>query len=162
VIDFAHDFTTGEERLMLEATPENEETPWGGYSGLGLRAARSLIDCHVINDSGETDGEANGASAVWVDLSGTADGGPEPDRAAGLAIIDHPGNPRHPSPSYVYYDKSAFGYISPSLLRHEPMKLEPGEKLRLAYRAVSHDGPANAKQISALATEFAQTKPFNV
>lgn len=161
MIDLFHDFTAGEAEITLEATPANADTPWGGYAGLGIRASRELTDCRVINDSAQADRDANGASAVWVGLSGIADGGPTRDRMAGLALIDHPGNPRHPSPSYVYYDKTAFGYISPSLLRHDPMTLQAGEALRLAYRAVAHDGPTNAPRISSLATAFGSTRPFN-
>lgn len=161
VIDLLHDFTVGGADITLEATPANDQTPWGGYAGLGIRAARDLTDCRVVNDAGQADGEASGASALWVALSGIADGGPRRDRMAGMALIDYPGNPRHPAPSYVYYDKSAFGYISPSLLRHEPMALAAGQTLRLAYRAVAHDGPTDAARLSHLAAEFGRTQPFN-
>lgn len=161
VIDLGHNFRVGDAPVTLSATPETDATPWGGYSGLGLRAARSLISCRVVNDNGQTGAEANGAPAVWVDLSGMADGGPADDRAAGLALIDHPSNPRHPSPSYVYYDSQAFGYIGPSLLRHEPMALEAGETLRLAYRAIAHDETVNAVRLGAMAAEFGATHPFD-
>jgi len=161
VVDIFHDFRVGDAEIELEATPANDQTPWGGYAGLGIRAARGLTDCRVTNDSGQVDGDANGASAVWVALSGIADGGPRRDRQAGLALIDHPGNPRHPSPSYVYYDKSAFGYISPSLLRHDSMTLGAGETLRLGYRAVAHDGPTDAARLSHLAAAFGCIQPFN-
>ena len=49
VIDFVHDFRAGDAPATLSATPDAAETPWGGYSGLGLRAARSLTDCRVVN-----------------------------------------------------------------------------------------------------------------
>lgn len=161
IIDFVHDFRVGDAPATLSATPDTAETPWGGYSGLGLRAARSLTDCRVVNNSGQTGGATNGAQALWVDLSGTADGGPLADRTAGLALIDHPDNPRYPSPSYVYYDSQAFGYISPSLLRHEPMTLDAGRALRLAYRAVAHDGAPDASRLDVLAAEFGATRPFD-
>ena len=161
VIDFVHDFRAGDAPATLSATPDAAETPWGGYSGLGLRAARSLTDCRVVNDSGQTGSATNGARAVWVDLSGIADGGPSADRAAGLALIDHPGNPRYPSPSYVYYNSKDFGYINPSLLRHEPMILDAGQALRLAYRAVAHDGVADAKRLGVLADQFGATRHFD-
>lgn len=161
IIDVFHDFAVGNSDVTLEATPANEQTPWGGYAGLGIRAARDLTECRVVNNAGQVDGDANGASAVWVAISGIADGGPQRDRMAGLALIDHPDNPRHPSPSYVYYDRSAFGYISPSLLRHEPMSLKAGETLRLAYRAVAHDGPTDPERLSHLASAFGAPPPFS-
>ena len=83
------------------------------------------------------------------------------DRAAGLALIDHPANLRHPSPSYVYYDSQAFGYISPSLLRLEPMTLAAGQALHLAYRAVAHDGATDATRLGVLAAEFGATRHFD-
>ena len=161
IIDFFHNFRVGDAPVTLAVTPATEETPWGGYAGLGLRAARSLTGCRVVNDSGQTGVATNGAQALWVDLSGTADGGPLADRAAGLALIDHPANLRHPSPSYVYYDSQAFGYISPSLLRHEPMTLAAGQALRLAYRAVAHDGATDATRLGVLAAEFGATRHFD-
>ena len=161
VIDFDHDFRVGDAPITLSATPDTAKTPWGGYSGLGLRAARSLTDCEVVNDSGQTGSATNGARAVWVDLSGIADGGPSADRVVGLALIDHPGNPRYPSPSYVYYNSKDFGYINPSLLRHEAMTLDAGQALRLAYRAVAHDGAADANRLRVLADQFGATRHFD-
>ncbi len=41
-IDWEHDFTVGDEAVTLGVTPVTPETPWGGYAGLGWRAARSM------------------------------------------------------------------------------------------------------------------------
>jgi hypothetical protein len=157
-IDFAHAFTVGPQAVKLEATPVTPQSPWGGYCGLGIRAARSLQAFEVLTNEGLTGEKANGSRSAWVDLSGTADGGP--GLKAGLALIDHPGNPRHPSPTYVYYDSAAFGYINLSPVRDEPLELPPGATLRLAYRAVVHDGPADAAAFDAEAEAFGASSPF--
>lgn len=137
-IDWEQEFTVGGEALTLSATPVAKQTPWGGYAGFGWRAARSLRDFRILNSEGVTGDKANGEKARWVDLSGVADG--SKNLAAGLAILDHPDNPRHPAPYYVFFDTAQFGYINPSFVLHEPLELAAGERLNLNYRAVVHDG----------------------
>ncbi len=138
IIDWEHAFTVGAEPVSLSATPVTSDTPWGGYAGLGCRTARSLRDFRILNSEGIAGEQANGAKARWVDLSGVADGGA--GLAAGIALLDHPGNPRHPSPNYVFFDTAQFGYINLSLVRDEPLDLPAEGKLNLKYRAVIHDG----------------------
>ncbi|MBA1145375.1 DUF6807 domain-containing protein [Mesorhizobium neociceri] len=137
-IDWDLDFTVGTEAVILSATPITNETPWGGYSGLGWRAARSLRQFRTLNSEGATGETTSGAKARWIDLSGVADG--DIDVVAGLAILDHPSNPRHPSPVYVFSDAEKFGYVNPSFVRDEKLELAPNARLNLKYRIVVHDG----------------------
>jgi len=155
-IDWQHEFTVGDEPATLSATPVTSEMPWGGYAGLGWRAARSLREFRILNSEGMTGPETNGAKARWVDLSAVADGGK--DIVAGLAILDHPSNPRHPSPSYVYYDTAQFGYINPNLVRDEPLDLPAKGKLDLRYRVLVHDGWPDRDAIERGFRAFASTR----
>lgn len=155
-IDWEHEFTVGGEKVTLSSTPVAPETPWGGYAGLGWRAARSLREFRTLNSEGATGEPTNGAKARWIDLSGVADGGK--DVAAGLAILDHPGNLRHPCPTYVYFNASEFGYINPGVVRDEPLTLPAGGKLDLRYRILVHDGWPKAESIERDYRAFASTR----
>lgn len=157
-MDYAHAFTVGDASVELSATPATPEQPWGGYAGLGIRTARSMQQFRAVNDAGLEGDKANGARSKWVDLSGVADGGV--GRAAGFAMFDHPSNPRHPSPTYVYHNAAVFGYVNLSLVRDEPLTLEAGADLRLAYRTLVHDGWAAAAAFDTEWSDFAGTDPF--
>ncbi|WP_421724933.1 PmoA family protein [Bauldia sp.] len=156
VIDWEQDFTVGDKAVSLSATPVAAETPWGGYAGFGYRAGRNLRDFRVLTSEGATGAEANGAQARWVDISGVADG--SKDIAAGIAILDHPDNPRHPPPSYVFFDTAQFGYINPSLVRDEPLDLPAAAKLNLKYRVVVHDGWPDSAALERDYQAFASTQ----
>jgi len=47
---------------------------------------------HIINSESQTDGDAWGKRAKWCDYYGPVNG-----EVVGVAIFDHPGNPRHPT-----------------------------------------------------------------
>jgi hypothetical protein len=62
--------------------------------------------------------------------------------AAGLAIFDHPSNPRHPTCWYLS-DNAGLPYFGPALLFDQPMTLKGGESFTLRYRILVHPGPAD-------------------
>jgi hypothetical protein len=70
-------------------------------------------------------------------MSGPIDGGA--DLSAGLAMLDHPDNPRYPTPWYAGGAGSG-NFLNAALLFHEPMTLPAGETLTLRYRVLIHDG----------------------
>lgn len=118
--------------LLLDRTPY---TTWGGYGGLTLRGNRNWQKTRLLFSDGTTSDRPLGIPALWADLSGTFDGGR--DQEGGVALFDHPGNPRHPSP---WYGGTGTGhYINAAFLFHEPMRLAAGETLRLRYRVLVHD-----------------------
>jgi hypothetical protein len=87
--------------------------------------------------------------ASWCDLAGPLDGGA--NRSGGIAIFDHPHNPRHPVP---WYGASSAGapeggghYFNAALLFNEPLSLGAGETLTLRYRAYVHDGVPEIEQL---------------
>lgn len=151
-LDWAHVFEATNGGVVIDRTPINEETPWGGYAGLSFRAARSLTSFRAIDSEGRTGAAVEHARARWVDLSGAADGGF--DRAAGLAIFDHPANERHPS-HWRCILEPGFGYINPSFVLAEPYVLDPGRMLRLRYRVLIHDGWPNTEELEREAQHFA-------
>jgi hypothetical protein len=118
--------------VLLDRTPF---TTWGGYGGLIIRGSRSWLDARHLLADGSTNPRPTGVPAIWCDLSGKLDGGK--DLSAGVAMFDHPANPRHPTP---WYGATGPGlYLSSAPLFHEPMPLKKGDALRLRYRVLVHD-----------------------
>ncbi len=132
---YAIDFETtlaAEAELTLDRTPF---TTWGGYGGLILRGTRNWQATCLLFPDGSTNDRPTGVPAVWCDLSGKLDGGPE--QTGGVAIFDHPDNPRHPAP---WYGTTGPGhYINAAILFHEPMNVAAGQTLRFRYRVLVHD-----------------------
>ena len=71
----------------------------------------------------------------------------------GVAIFDHPANPRHPTPWYVSVGQ--MGFFNPAFLFDQPYTLPAGKSLTLKYRVLIHPGlgrPADLeKQYQAFA-----------
>jgi hypothetical protein len=116
---------------VLDRTPY---TTWGGYGGLVFRGTRGLAETRFLTPDGERE-RMRGETAPWCDLSGRLDGGP--DLAAGICFLDHPANPRHPTPFYGHPAPGSF--LNAAFLFHEPLHLPGGATLTLRYRVLVHD-----------------------
>jgi len=133
-VDWKMTFTAPSRQVLFDRTPPKQK-PWGGYGGLSFRAARSMRDHRVIDSEGRVAKAGHGKSARWMDFSAAVDAD---GSAAGIAIFDHPDNPRHPSPWYVSIGR--MGYFGPALLFNEPYTLAAGESFTLKYRLLLHRG----------------------
>jgi hypothetical protein len=82
-----------------------------------------------------------GKPAPWVDYSGTLEGEP-----VGIAIFDHPSNPKHPTHwharDYGLFAANIFGEhdFYSDKTRDGSVTLEPGKSMRFRYRVVIHPG----------------------
>jgi hypothetical protein len=88
-------------------------------------------------------GEKNvwGKRSEWADDSGTVDGA-----AVGVAILDHPANPRQPT----YWHARAYGLFATNVFglhdfendksRDGSLTVRPGQPLRFRYRVIIHPG----------------------
>lgn len=132
---YAIDFETtltAQADLLLDRTPF---TTWGGYGGLIVRGSRSWQNTRLLFSDGSTSDRPTGVRALWCDLSGIFDGGIE--QTGGVAMFDHPDNPRYPSP---WYGTTGGGhYFNAAFLFHEPMHLGAQESLAFRYRVLIHD-----------------------
>lgn len=128
---------------VLERTPY---TTWGGYGGLTFRGTRGLDRVRFLTPAGALE-TMTGERAPWCDLSGRLDGGLR--LSAGFALLDHPSNPRHPTPFYSH--QAPVNFLNAAFLFHEPMTVAEHATLRLRYRVLVHDGTWEADR---LATEF--------
>jgi hypothetical protein len=105
------------------------------YYGLGLRVPEDMDGGQLLDANGKTGVEAvNGDDARWCAYVGGTQG------LRGFAMLDHPDNPRHPTGWFVM--NRDFGYMTASLVCHEPYSLPAGATLSLRYGLVVFDiGP---------------------
>lgn len=121
--------------VVLDRTPYQG---WGGYGGLALRGAADWTGTRIATESTSGD-DVVGIPSRWCDLSG-------PD--AGVTLLDHPTNPRHPTPWYgnvanpLYLTDEQTNFVNAAFLFHEPMTLGAGEPLRFRFRVHVHRGLA--------------------
>ncbi len=136
-INWTSEFTAGDKPVKLERTVPAHQggVAHGGYAGLSLRFPRGSEGFHFLTSEGKDGG--HGRPARWVDLSGPS---------AGIAILDHPGNLRHPSPWYLS-EKPGMLYFGPALLFDEPLELAARQTLTLSYRVVIHSNPLTTGQL---------------
>ena len=90
-----------------------------------------------------------GKRSPWVDYSGSVDG-----EKLGIAIFDHPSNPRHPTwwhaRGYGLFAANIFGWrdFERDKTKDGSLTLEPGKSLRFRYRVIIHPGDAESAGIA--------------
>lgn len=141
--------------LDLEKPAKHGGVQWGGYAGLSYRGAATLEDALFRASNGWSnalDTTGYGEKAAWMDM--TASSGESSSVQTGITIFDHPGNPRYPSPWYIWYTGGEHLFFTPSLLFDGPMQLKNGENLHLKYLTYIHDGKPSEQDIKTIAEEF--------
>ncbi|MBC8103235.1 MAG: PmoA family protein [Cytophagales bacterium] len=122
------------------------------YGGLFLRMPyRSDADSpSLLTSEGATrPGEAEGKRARWVALAMTVGG---KAKSAGIAILDHPGNPEHPTPWRV---DEQYG-IGPSRCISGAWQLEQGKPATARYRIVVFTGEPDAGLLNSRWQDFCE------
>lgn len=148
----------GEWRLILDLQFEAKDEVTLGKSPFGMAAVR-MEKSIGVNDGGGTMRNSSGQvnekevfwkPAKWVDYSGAiAD-----KTIEGITLLDHPGNPNRPSVFHVRNDS----WMGASLTFAGPMKIAPGQPLRLRYGMVVHAGMPSAEVLEARWAAFAKTE----
>jgi hypothetical protein len=104
-----------------------------------------------VNSRGQHDADAWGRSAEWVDYSGPAGG-----KSAGIAILSHPDNIRHPCRwhvrGYGLFAANPFGEseFPADNYKQGAVTIPQGESITLRYIVLLHDGSLTAEQIAEL------------
>ncbi|MGD0092445.1 MAG: PmoA family protein [Planctomycetota bacterium] len=151
--------------------PSAAKVTFGDTKEAGLcsvRVAKEIADTAVITQStgardarpAKNEPHTWGQRATWCDLSGTIAGKPY-----GIAILDHPGNPRHPGSWHV----RLYGLMTANIFGlHEYDKANPkgagdftmeaGKPVTFRYRVVIHLGDSKAADLDAKFKEFAEAK----
>jgi len=125
-------------------------TTWGGYGGLSLRGRPDWTDTRLLLADGMSHDRVLGAPSPWCDLSGRIE-----DGEAGVLVLDHPGNARHPVRWYAstraatYGDEGWSNFLNAAFLWDGPLAVPAGTALDLRYRVVVHDGLWSAERCTA-------------
>lgn len=156
-LDWEMVFTASTGDVRLDRTPlpgEPGGVAHGGYAGLSVRLAQGLQAERVLTEAGPvefTAGRFRGRARA-MDYSSEIGG-----RAAGIAILDAPGNLDSPTPWYAIH--KPFHYFSPAVICYRPHTLKAGATFALRYRVVAHPGRWDAGQLRAVAEQFSRSKP---
>ncbi len=126
----------------------------------GIRLATPLSEARtgrMVNAEGlETEKNVWGKRSPWVDYYGQVDG-----QTVGVAIMDHPSNPRHPtywhSRAYGLFAANPFGVkdFTGDKSQDGRLTIESGQGLRFRYRVVIHTGDVRSADIAALWARYA-------
>jgi hypothetical protein len=113
-------------------------TTWGGYSGLTLRGAPDWTETklRVFGYDEPRDRVLGDIASPWCTLA---------NESAGVVMMDHPKNPRHPTLWYGSNRADTYGqgwanFLNAAFLWDGPIEKRAGETLHFRYRVVVHDG----------------------
>ncbi len=114
---------------------------------------------HILNSEGLRDGETWGKRAEWCDYYGPVKG-----QVVGVAIFDHPQNPKHPTwwhvRDYGLFAANPFGVHN---FENKPkgvgdITIPAGESLTFKYRFYFHKGDTKRAKVAEYYHEYAATK----
>ena len=111
---------------------------------------------HIINSEGVRDDGTWGKRADWVDYYGPADG-----REVGVAIFDHPSNPRHPTwwhvRDYGLFAANPFGQHEFEKTKDKnsgELIVPAGKSITFKYRFLIHEGDRQPAEIESAYKEY--------
>ena len=150
---FAIDLDTSLRPTVDTVFDRTPYTTWGGYGGLALRGPGDWADTRLLLAGGTPQERVIGEPAPWCDLS---------NAEAGIALLDHPDNPRFPTPFYgstraaTYGDEGWSNFLNAAFLFHEPLTVAAGDELRMRHRVIVHDGAWEADRLTTAHRDWVQ------
>jgi len=114
---------------------------------------------HIVNSEGVRDGETWGKRAAWCDYYGPADG-----KILGVAIFDHPQNPRHPTwwhvRDYGLFAANPFGQHDFEKLADKTagnLTVPAGKTITFRYRFYMHEGDEKQGKVAERYQEYVKS-----
>jgi len=153
MLDFEITFHAGQEKLVLGDTKEGS---------MAIRVAPTLNvkgkvgQGHILTSEGDRDAKAWGKRARWCDYYGPLGG-----KTVGIAIFDHPQNPRHPTTwhvrDYGLFAANPFGIHD---FEGKPkaagdLTVPAGQSVTFRYRFYFHAGEPKEARVEELYREYA-------
>jgi hypothetical protein len=144
-------FYAFDDHRLIDVELELTGTATLGKSTFGPLAARVRPSMSVFDGGGEirnAEGAVNEKDvhlrrSAWIDLSGPVSS----TARGGVAILDHPSNPGHPTAWHCRDD----GWAGAALCKDGEIAITPEKPLRLRYRVVLHRGRDVAKRFAEYA-----------
>jgi hypothetical protein len=158
VIDFEVTLKAGKDEVTMQETKEGT---------MAMRVAETMrlkpsklnagkTTGHLVNSEGVKDDDVWGKEAKWVDYTGPVD-----DKLVGIAIFDHPKNPRHPTRwharSYGLFAANPFGGADMDKTLPKgagDLKIPAGGTLAFKYRIYIHEGDTAQAKVAEQYAEF--------
>ncbi|HUS73134.1 MAG TPA: DUF6807 family protein [Sedimentisphaerales bacterium] len=125
-----------------------------------MRVEGKVADGHIVNSEGNRDGATWGKRAAWCDYFGPVEG-----QTVGVAIFDHPTNPKHPTwwhvRTYGLFAANPFGVHN---FENKPkgvgdITIPDGKSLTFRYRLYFHKGDEKQAKVAEHYREYAAIKP---
>lgn len=138
MIDFEITFHASEGDVVFGDTKEGS---MGMRLNPQLRLRGEIGKGHIVNSEGVRDDDTWGKRADWCDYYGPIDG-----KTVGVAIFDHPSNPRHPTwwhvRNYGLFAANPFGvhYFENKPEGTGDFKVPAGKSVTFRYRFYFHEG----------------------
>ncbi|MCE9610040.1 MAG: PmoA family protein [Chthoniobacter sp.] len=157
IIDFTMTLTAGEKDVVFGDTKEGTMALRIAESMRLLGPGKKPGAGKIVNAAGDADGKVWGRRAAWVDYAGPVDG-----KLVGIAVFEHPKNPRHPTRWHArdYGLFAANPFCERDMDRTQPagagdFKLEAGKSATFSYRIILHAGDATQAKIAERFAEYA-------
>ncbi len=115
---------------------------------------------HIVNSEGVRDVDCWGKRADWCDYYGPVDG-----KTVGVAVFDHPGNPRHPTwwhvRDYGLFSANPFGQHDFEKLKDKSagdLTVPAGQSVTFRYRYYLHEGDEQQAKVAERYREYVSGK----
>jgi hypothetical protein len=128
---------------------------------MAVRVAKSMQllrgDGHIVLSTGIRDKETWGKRADWCDYYGPVNG-----KTVGIAIFDHPKNPRHPTwwhvRDYGLFAANPFGVhdFEKKPKGEGDLTVAAGKKITFRYRFVLHEGDEKQAEVQKLYEQYSR------
>jgi hypothetical protein len=105
-------------------------------------------ESNFLTSEGNSRTDGNHTRPHWVDVHGMVQGQP-----CGVAVLQHPSNPRFPAPVRLHPQKPYFVFAPVVLGR---MTIEPDQPLISRFRYVVHDGSPDPAALDAAWADYAE------
>lgn len=144
---------------MLLSPLSEDDSPYSRTPyGLACQFSRELNDGVFLNSAGERGATCCGNTANWCDYSSPLDDDETHHERhggwVGLTLMNHPSNPRHPSPFFAFAGSSTF--LSATPLKSEPMLVSAQATRTFRYRIAAHHGRGKTSTLQEQYEAFAQ------
>jgi hypothetical protein len=152
-LDVASELAANERDAVISSV-DIKQFDWGGYGGIGFRAARDICgfpDRLIVSSGGKVSHEVHGTRGDWAAYCGLRDGSLG-STWAGFALIDHRQNPVHPVPFHA--SAETICYVGTAPARYESFTIPAGSPRVFRNRFVCFDGETDPALIQKLFEEF--------